>query len=199
MKLDLQDFARLRPSFFGALTLFLAAAIIAALAYLFASSAAERQAKAQAEFQKIDRQLRQVNFEELELRDKAALFQHLQQRGIFGPESRLDWSEQLGRLRQQWRLPLFSYEFSPQSAIDADIGGYTFVRSGMKLHMHLWHEEDLLRILESLRNESRAQILLRSCRLSRIGAPSEPRPPIGAQLDAECEMDWVTAHPTGGK
>ena len=198
MKPQTRDLRFLLPPVLGATFLIAAAVLLIWLAYGHAQDSTRQRDEAQAAFRRIDAQLRQINSEEQELRDKAALYSRLQQRGIIGNESRLDWSEQLATLRQQWRLPVFSYGFAPQTLTDANSAGYSIARSGMHLHMHLLHEEDLLRILSPLRDEARALVQIRSCRLTRLATTDEHRF-SQAQLEADCEMDWVTLRPFGGK
>lgn len=195
MKLESRDLPRLRWPLLSALLLIGVSCAIGWWSFDYTQRAASQRKTAASAFQRIDQQLRQVNNEEKELREKSAAFQRLQRRGFLGGEARLDWSEQLSALRQQWRLPVLDYEFAPQAPLESNVGGYNIVKSNMKLHLQLWHEEDLLRIFTSLHDEAKALVQLRSCKLNRL--PVSPNNP--AQLNADCEMDWITAQPISGK
>lgn len=134
------------------------------------------------------------------IRQKLALFGELRQRGVIGEEQRLDWIDLLNALRRKHGITL-QYELAPQRELETKLAGtFSFYASTMQLQLGLLHEEDLLRILDDLRQEARALILLRHCKLGRRHeADDEPNKPLGAQLQADCRIDWVTLRERSGQ
>lgn len=126
------------------------------------------------------------------IRQKLARFGELRQRGAIGEAQRLDWIELLNALRHKHGITL-QYELAPQRELESKAAGvFSFHASTMKLQLGLLHEEDLLRILDDLRQQARALVLLRHCKLGRRHeADDEPNGPLGAQLQADCRIDWV--------
>ena len=142
-----------------------------------------------------EQRLLKVRTEEQELRERAALYQRMQQTGITGNEQRLEWTELIEEIRQQMRTPGINYKFGIRKPLDdggAPEQGY--FASPMRIQMRLLHEEDLLNFLRRLQQEAKALVLIRSCTLSPL-----PPPPVGstdlAQLNGECELRWITVRP----
>jgi len=135
--------------------------------------------------------------EELDIRQKIDLYQQLVARGIIGPESRLDWIEQISRIKTERRLPGIDYEILPQAPIAADLlaagaaGPYEFMASPMKLRLRLLHENDLLDFLGDLRQAISAQPLVRECRIERA-EPESSGSGVPAYLRADCLIELIT-------
>lgn len=191
MKFETRDLKKLRWQLAVAVGLVLAAGAIAYVS-LAGMRAAEAEYRAvAARHAQIDAKLRQVRTEEEEIRNRAALFVRLQERGILGEEKRLDWTEMLHDLQRRVRLPDTSYELSPQKPLEGGDGGdYAFFASAMRLHLRLVQEEDLLDFLDNLQREAKALVLIRSCAVARRPA-TEPKNSL-AQLAADCELEWIT-------
>lgn len=139
--------------------------------------------------------------EEQELRATAARFQELDQRGIVGDERRLDWVEQIRRIRERRKLFDLQYEIAPQQPLDGatQIGAYRFMASQMRLTLQLLHEDDLLGFLGDLSAQVPAYLRTRRCTVDRLPAPPAPAPVASPQLRAECELQWITIRtPAGG-
>jgi hypothetical protein len=137
----------------------------------------------------VERRLARVRTEEQEIKARTQQFQQMEQAGIIGQEKRLDWTELLRDLQHQLRLPGMSYEFGPQVPLETTTdAGYAYHSSQLKIQLRLLHEEDLLNFINRLQREAKAMILVRGCKLVRPAANSA----LGAQLNAECTMEWVT-------
>lgn len=192
MKLTAADWRKLRLS----LVIFVLFCLGGA-ALVFFSLEQQQQAHrllgtAQAHNAQAQAKLKQVREEESEIKLKAALFSNLAARGVIGEEQRLDWVELLRDIRNNRRLLDIQYEFSPQQPLGNGQGPWSFQVSSMRLQLQLLHEEDLLNVLADLRNTAKAQVLVRSCEVSR-----QPRPPgdnqgLHANLKAQCLLDWIT-------
>lgn len=192
MKLTLADWRKLRLP----LSLFIALSL-GGMALAIVSHDRQQQAlhgRAAAENVRAQAQgkLQQVREEESEIKVKAALFNNLAARGIVGEEQRLDWVELLRDIRSSRRLLDMEYEFSPQQPLNSGPGPWNFYASTMRLQLQLLHEEDLLNVLADLRNTAKAQILVRSCEVSRQPHGPAAAPGLQANLKAQCLLDWVT-------
>jgi len=175
----------------------LLAAILIALAVAAGlwTSAGARKAQgehdaAAARKAEVERRLARVRTEEQEIKARTQQFQQMEQAGIIGQEKRLDWTELLRDLQHQLRLPGMSYEFGPQVPLETTTDtGYAYHSSQLKIQLRLLHEEDLLNFINRLQREAKAMILVRGCKLIRSPAANSAS---GAQLNAECTMEWIT-------
>jgi hypothetical protein len=197
MNITINDFVRIRWAL-G----FLLLAIL--LAYGMSTTARKLVEKAQVEQRQLETQQREIRArlsrapdEERELRNKIALFQQLQERGIIGQEERLNWVEQIARIKTARRLFDFQYEIAPQKTLGdallpggAQAGDYEFMSSTMNLQMPLLHENDLLGFLADLRRNVHAHLLVRDCAIERM--PQSAERGVAAQLRAVCTIDWIT-------
>ena len=178
--------------------------IVMGAAVVFFANGATRSAQhervtAQAQRNDYVGKLQRVSSEEREIKEKSALFQRLQKRGIIGEEQRLEWVELLKDIRDKRRLIDLVYEIEPQRPLDVAPGaGFTFNVSPMKVQLKLLHEEDLTRFLGDLNEQARALIQVRYCKVTR-----QPQGQAGtsgqANLLAECRIDWVTLREVAGK
>lgn len=159
-------------------------------------AAGKREAAERARRQ-IEQRLAQVRTEEEDLKQRAALFQQLEKRGIIGDEKRLDWTELLAETQRELRIPGLKYEFGAQMPVDASNGTpYSWFASPAKLQLRLLHEEDLLRFLERIQNRAPAMVLVRNCKLAPLARSGDNRETF-AQFVADCDMQWLTIRPTG--
>ncbi len=198
MSLSMQDIARLRwPLILTATAVAAGAAMILASRHLVqAAETAHRQLAAQQG--DLRTRISRAREEEADLRDRIALFNQLRARGIIGQEERLDWVEQIARIKAKRRLLDLQYELSPQHAVDDTLlsagptaGGYEFMASTMKLKMTLRHEDDLLGFLDDLRSAVHARLLVRECTIDR-SVPSQDPSGLAGQLRAACTIEWIT-------
>lgn len=197
MSISTNDFARIRWSL-----AFLAVGSFAGFAMTYVSQqvvsraeASQRQLAAQQRDIRI--RLSRANEEEQDMRHRIARYQALLDRGIIGQEERLNWVEQIARIKADRRLLDLQYDLSPQKPVDDAIlpggalaGSYELMASTMHLQMPLLHEYDLLGFLSDLRQAVHAHLLVRDCAIERAAATGEHGLP--AQLRAECTIDWIT-------
>ena len=199
MKLAATDFPRLQLSLLAAV-LMIAIGACAVYAALDSNHTAKlARAAAQAERNDYENKLKRVRSEENEIRQKSAIFNTLQTRGVIGEEQRLEWVELLKEIRDRRRLIDLHYEIAPQRQLDTGTGsGFAFFSSTMKVQLQLLHEEDLTRLLDDLRQYARALIQVKSCQVSRLPRGGSE---IGASahLQAECRIDWVTLREVASK
>ena len=126
--------------------------------------------------------------EEQELLAKYSRYEGIVSRGYIGTERRLDWVEQIRKIKTTRKLLDVIYELEPQLVLDgSNASGFDFMVSNMRLQMQLLHEEDLLFFLADLRDGMRAYTSVKSCNVVR-----QTRPGSAVQLGADCSIDWIT-------
>ncbi len=192
MKFTVRDLVKLRLPILGTLTLFLVTGLLVWWSMQQAQKAEHERNGAAAGMSQVEQRLRQVRTEEQELKDRALMFQKMQNSGITGEERRLDWTELLRKIQQDMRLPGMSYEFGAQKSLESVNGAaFAYFSSPMRLQLRLLHEEDLLNFLARVQREAKALVLVRNCKLAPQTGGSDNRSAV-AQLNAECELQWVT-------
>lgn len=161
-------------------------------------SSARALQEAAAARKDIQSKLARARDEQQELTDKLNRFQVLKERGLIGPERRLNWIEAIARIKAARRIFKLDYEFAPQRPADAAIlpggaaaGGFEIMASQMKLQLQLLHEGELLAFIAELRESVQALIQVRSCAVERIPANNTDRG-RNAQLKADCTLEWIT-------
>ncbi|WP_298311561.1 hypothetical protein [Propionivibrio sp.] len=199
MKLGSADFPKLKFSLLLAVLMIAGGAGAVYVAFNLSKSSKIHLSAAQSERNDIAGKLQRVRSEEDEIKQKSALFHNLKTRGVIGEEQRLEWVELLKDIRDQRRLLDLKYEIAPQRSLDADPGnGYAFFSSTMNLQLKLLHEEDLTRLLNDLRQRAKALIQIKKCGVARLPRGSNENG-IPAQLQAECQINWITLHEVESK
>ena len=142
MSISIDDLKHLRWSL-----LLLAVVIVLGATGVFAlsqvtGSVAQENRKLLSQVSDIRNRLSRVREEEEDIRRKIDRYRDLVTRGIIGPEARLDWMEQIARIKSERRLPGIDYEILPQAPIAADLlppapGPYEFMASPMRLRLGL--------------------------------------------------------------
>jgi hypothetical protein len=167
------------------LSLLGAAAVYASIGLHAAALKADKQAVAKRS--EIKAKLANAQNEEQELREKFARYQSIEARGYIGGEKRLDWVEQIRKIKTNRKLLDLQYELQPQKVLEPNSSGYDFMVSSMRLQMQLLHEEDLLNFLADLHDNIRAYTSTKNCNVARQTALGST-----AQLVADCSIDWIT-------
>lgn len=201
MKLTRADLPRLQLALLAALLTIMGGSGAAYLAYDAERRAGVELAAAQKARDEIDGRFKRVRSEEAEIREKSALFNALQARGVIGDEQRLEWLELIKAISVRRRLLDVQYEIAAQRPLDSappPAGAYAFYASSMRIELALLHEEDLTRLLDDLRQQAHALIQVRRCRVERLTreGDSEGGSESGAQLRGSCLIDWVTLRRT---
>ncbi len=142
--------------------------------------------------------LSRVSQEQQELTEKILLFQNLVKLGYTATEDRLDWIEQLDRLRKARKINDFQYEFAAQQPVDnallpggATAGGYDFLTSKQLMKMKVLHEDDVWNFINDIKTQARALVVVRSCTFERLPLATVDRG-TGPYLSAECVLEWIT-------
>ncbi len=194
MKFSAADFPRIQFSLLAA-ALSIGIGVASVYFSLSANNATQRERQtAQTERNEFDGKLKRVRNEENEIKQKSALFNNLRTRGVIGDEQRLEWIELLKSIRDQRRLIDLQYEIEPQRPLfPPPASDLAFYGSTMRIQLKLLHEEDLTRLINDLRQQAKALIQTKSCKISRLPRGSAEGA-TSAQLQADCRIDWLTVH-----
>ena len=199
MTFSQKDFTKLQIPLLSMVVMLLIAGLLVWWSMGLAEKSKRENVAANASKNQVDQRLRQVRTEEQELKEKAQIFQQLQNSGMAGEEKRLDWTEMLRNTQREMRLPGMTYEFGAQIPLDTVEGAaFAYFTSPMRLQLRLLHEQDLLNFLNRIQKEASALVLVRSCKLSPLARSNDARDGL-AQLGAECELQWVTVRRSTGK
>jgi hypothetical protein len=199
MTFSQKDFTKLQIPLLSMVVMLLIAGLLVWWSMGLAEKSKRENVAANASKNQVDQRLRQVRTEEQELKEKAQIFQQMQNSGMAGEEKRLDWTEMLRNTQREMRLPGMTYEFGAQIPLDTVEGAaFAYFTSPMRLQLRLLHEQDLLNFLNRIQKEASALVLVRSCKLSPLARSNDARDGL-AQLGAECELQWVTVRRSTGK
>jgi hypothetical protein len=198
MTFSQKDFTKLQIPLLSMVVMLLIAGLLVWWSMGLAEKSKRENVAANASKNQVDQRLRQVRTEEQELKEKAQIFQQMQNSGMAGEEKRLDWTEMLRNTQREMRLPGMTYEFGAQIPLDTVEGAaFAYFTSPMRLQLRLLHEQDLLNFLNRIQKEASALVLVRSCKLSPLTRSNDARDGL-AQLGAECELHWVTVRRSTG-
>lgn len=194
MKFPKDDLLLIKPALLVLGASVLAAAILISATQYFASTQHAAREQAQASRNENQQHLAQARNDVEEIRRHLKTYQDLAQKGIVGEEQRLNWVETLVNLGRELNLTNAHYDFSERKRVDLEEGGLgsqALYQSAMRLELPLRHEEELLRFLQTLKQQSRGYPLLHHCELSRIENDNtnseDPR-----NIKAVCDFSWLT-------
>jgi hypothetical protein len=143
----------------------------------------------------IQTRLSQATDEERQIRERLVDYQRLRDAGVIGEERRLDWIETIKEIRAERRLYEVKYSIEARRPVDYPGfragGNVEFMVSRMRLDVTLLHEEDLLNLLQDMKQRLQPYVVPRSCRIDRIGSTTST-PVTGPRLRAECSVDLIT-------
>ena len=147
------------------------------------------------DFLKVSAKYIAVGDEEQVIRTYLPQYEELAQRGVIGPERRLDWTEALRGVSEALKLPSVRYDIHPQQLYNLDAptrsSRFRVYASRMELTLDLLHEEDLLRLFHGLYNRATGLFTVEECTLRRVAASQEldvHRP----RVNAKCTLAWTT-------
>ena len=124
-------------------------------------------------------------------------YEELRNRGLIGPERRINWLDALRASNQQAHLFGAEYQIGTQQpypfAQDLNAPKLGMAQSVMKLTLRLAHEGELMRFLRLLESQNVGIFDINQCVLDRAGGASPGR--VQPNLSAECELAWITINP----
>jgi hypothetical protein len=191
---------RLGNTFSGPALLCLSLILISTAMLWFSHAArdkaiAQRKQSTQDAHQATDRYRHTAEDESL-IRRTIDRFDTLQQRGIIGPEQRLDWADRLRAVRDHHHFARLDFELSPQRIVAplSTPAGYDLGASRMQIRAGLLHEGDFFDLMTELRQPGNAIVAPRRCTLT----PSSDSTAQGINLRAECTVEWLTVSAAAG-
>jgi hypothetical protein len=123
-----------------------------------------------------------------------AFYGELLERGIVGTERRLDWREQVARIKEAHQIADVECEFGPTQPAEIEslpprLARHEFMSSPMTLKIAALHEQQLLDFLDGLGKSASAVLRVRACRIERL---AESDASADARLKADCVVEWIT-------
>lgn len=140
--------------------------------------------------------LASLETERTELETSLPIYQSLTKRTIIGSEDRLNWHEVIEAEHHRQALEKVAFSLAPRHPIQAEEAGNPVApgllrpyRSTMKLSAEFQQETAFVDFLEQVAEQAHALIIIRACRIDRVGAAESSDT---WHLAAECTIDWAT-------
>ena len=191
----LRDFALLRSAALSFLAVLLISLASVALSGWYLRQAHLAEATRLLARDAARSRLNHAEAEKQEIRLYQPQFLALRQKGLVGPERRLDWVEAIRQIHAQRRLLPLSYEIDVQQPYRLETalptGDYALLGSRMALHMDLLHELDLFNFLADLRQAG--TFAVQDCSIRRSASAGTGA--LAPTLNADCTLNWLTLTP----
>ncbi len=124
-------------------------------------------------------------------------YQKLDALGFVGEDQRINWLDALRNVNQKGGLFGISYDITPKKAYPyaAALGGsqLNLSQSVMKLRFQMLHEGDLQKFFEYLAEQNAGVFIVNQCSVRRASITPVAR--FQPNMNAECELAWITAQP----
>ena len=130
------------------------------------------------------------------LADYSQEYYSLENRKVIGDDHRLDWIDELEKLRNQNLVMDFRYNidpqknYAPQPALNS--GNFDIHYSETKLHFDLLHEGQLMNFFDALRKQTNGWYQLEGCSMQRTNMNEESGSAAAPHIKAECSGGWIT-------
>lgn len=196
MKLEKHDWQRLQGSLLLLTAVMLASVALFAAAYYFSQSQETALQQQQNLLNAARQRYQSSGVEKDMIAEYLPKYQHLIRKGFVGEERRIEWVEHLREQDKNLKLLGIKFSISPQEkynpAFAANSGGFTLNRSIMRLELDMLHEGDLLLLTEMMATVNATPFILRDCEIRRLANSGQSGNPLNANLQAQCEVDWLT-------
>jgi len=196
MKLNKQDWQKLRAPLLVLVAVIIAVILLFGLVQNYNTSQEEALQKQQTQLNAASQRYRSSGAEKEMITEYLPKYQNLINKGFVGEERRIEWVEHLREQHKAHKLFGIKYSISHQDkytpAFAANLGGFVLNRSVMKLELDMLHEGDLLQLTESLSANNTAPFILRDCEITRLTDASALSTQLVANLHAQCDLDWLT-------
>jgi len=171
----------------------------------------ELAAQERPKVQKLNSLRSQVKFLQQQVRlyqEYGEKYQALVKKGLVKQQDRVFWTDSLIKLKDEYLVPDLSFSFSPEKPLSSGqfskikIPNGMFFYSDVTLKMSLQHEEDLVRIFESISQNISPLYLVHDCKLKLKDSGYE----VNANFDltsgnvaATCSLIVFHTHPSKTK
>lgn len=180
------------------------------------------EVQSQRALQEMRARLDTIKRERDDLRGSEVTYKSLIERGAFAAEQRLDLIEAMTVLKKRHRLVSLEYDLFPQRPLKVTAASYAAAdvrASRLRLKVHAYHDGELLLFLEEFARIQRGFFPIDKCTIKRTTdfeqrrqaaqaaapvspaavpdpqAADAPDPLLGAAVEADCTMEWVTLAP----
>ncbi|GJM05591.1 MAG: hypothetical protein DHS20C09_15870 [marine bacterium B5-7] len=164
-------------------------------AYYFNNKLSKELKQNKSIFQSISQRYLDVDQEEKLLHEYFPRFVNLYNKGVIGPEKRLNWIEALRQSGEDIKLPGLRYSLDSQEVFtpefEINYNGYTLYRSNMELNLGLLHEGDLFRLLKYIDQHADGTYTISECKF-RLNGNEIKMDKEQANISADCLLHWIT-------
>ena len=161
------------------------------------SAASERVRVARASADEARRRYQDSDVEKAMILQYLPEYKELQVRGFIGSENRLKWIDALRTADRQLGEFGVQYQLSAQGAYKGPLSSEPVAsrlrQSTMDIRFGVVHEGHFLAFLDALDAQRAGTYSLQTCSLEPIHG-NDPQPRT-SNLNANCQIDWVTMHP----
>lgn len=175
-----------RPAVAAALAMLAAALLLAWSTFHLTREAAEVRDQARRARDRAAAELRDAQSAAEELGAARELLQRLEQEGFLAADDLERRQAQLRESQLALRLPGMHPSFGSPTPWPGGDGSEAWSATPLHLELDLLHEGDLPDFLARIARQ--APLLVRECRLLRVGADAPPAP----RLHADCELQWLS-------
>ncbi len=132
----------------------------------------ELKAQERPKIQKLDSLRSQVKFLQQQVRlyyEYGDKYQELVKKGLVKQQDRVFWTDSLIKIKDEYVIPEMSFSFSPEKPLSSGqfskikLPNGMFFYSDLKLKMSLQHEEDLVRVFETISQNISPLYLVQGC------------------------------------
>lgn len=157
-----------------AIVFVLLAALLAAAWYGYGEIRKELIAQEKPKIQKLNSLRSQVRFLQQQVRlyqEYGEKYKELVKKGLVKQQDRVFWTDSLIKLKDEYLIPDLSFTFSPEKPLSSGqfskikIPNGIFYYSDVTLKLSLQHEEDLVRLFESISQNISPLYLVKNCDL----------------------------------
>jgi hypothetical protein len=184
----------------------LAVTLLAAIAIVYVSgnvldNAGRQLAQREAQLREARLRIQNAGEEKQMIGQYLGSYQQLARAGFVGDEQRINWLDSLRVANEQARIFGVEYDIGAQKpyvyAAEFNVGQLLLQESLMHLRFRLLHEEDLPRFFDALAAYGGGFFTVDQCTVRRLRPVDEKVAQLQANLNAECDVRWLTVKPAG--
>ena len=195
MKLTHEDIKKILPALFTLLLSILSVLFLLRYENAFQENLLRLLMENQASLENAKTRFIKSGEEKIIIEQNLPKYQKLFNQGAIGEEKRIEWMDALRNIHQENKLFNIKFMIGEQSSYsnpNQGIEPFKPYHSLMQIEWALLHEGDLLVLLDAMKQKSLAPFVVRQCEITRQN--NNINNSITANLQAKCELDWVTVH-----
>jgi hypothetical protein len=196
MKFSNSDFRLMRWSLAAISASILLSGVILYSSSLYADSAKKNLHTAQIKMHDAREHLTMARQDLENLSVYSQEYYTLENKKVIGDDHRLDWIDELEKLRNQNLVIDFRYKidpqkkYAPQPALNS--GSFDIHYSETKLQFDLLHEGQLMNFFDALHKQTNGWYQLEGCTMQRTDMNEEDVTAAVPHIKAECSGGWIT-------